>query len=115
MVKNGFNSYTKKGLGIVKVGKWRCTKCKVSLEEDKTFWENLKDEFFEVLVHITKILKDHKVSFQGISDVFALVYPRSRETVRLQFTKNIDEVEIPVDTNFFVIHYDEQHPRKGRC
>ena len=115
MVKNGYNSYIKKRLGTVKVGKWCCTKCKVSLEEDKTFWENLKDEFFEALAHMTRILKDHKVSYEGISDIFALVYPRSRETVRLQFTKSIDEVKIPVDTNFFVIHYDEQHPRKGRC
>jgi len=115
MVKNGFNSYTKKDLGTIKIGKWICSKCPISLEEDRTFWENLKDEFFEVLARITNILKDHKVSYEGISDVFSLIYPRSRETVRLQFTKSIDEVEIPVDTNFFVIHYDEQHPRKGRC
>ena len=115
MVKNGSNSYTKKGLGTVKVGKWWCKNCAATLEEDRSFWENLKDEFFEVLAHLTKILKDHKVSIQGISDVFALVYPRSRETVRLQFTKSIDEIEIPAETNFFVIHYDEQHPRKGRC
>ena len=115
MVKNGFNPYTKEGLGTVKVGKWWCKECNETIEEDRSFWEGLKDEFFEVLAHLTKILKDHKVSFQGISDVFALVYPRSRETVRLQFTKSIDEIEIPAETNFFVIHYDEQHPRKGRC
>jgi len=115
MVKNGYNSYTKKGLGTVKVGKWCCTKCEVSLEEDKTLWEDLKDEFFEVLTHITKILKDHNVSYEGISDVFALIYPRSRETIRIQFANSIDEAEIPIDTNFFIIHYDEQHPKKGRC
>ena len=115
MVKNGFNRYTKKGLGTVKVGKWWCKKCNETLEEDRSFWEDLKGEFFEVMAHLTNILKDHKVSFQGISDVFALVYHRSRETVRLQFTKNIDEIEIPAETNFFVIHYDEQYPRKGRC
>ena len=115
MVKNGSNSYTKKGLGTVKVGKWWCKECKATLEEDRTFWEDLKDEFFEVLVHLTKILKDNNVSFQVISDVCALIYPRSRETVRLQFTKSIDEIEIPAETNFIAIHYDEQHPRKGRC
>ena len=115
MLKNGFNPYTKKRLGTVKVGKWWCKKCNETIEEDRSFWENLKDEFFEVLARITNILKDHKVSYEGISDVFALVYPRSRETVRLQFMKSTDEVEIPVDTNVFVIHYDEQHPRKGRC
>ena len=115
MVKNGFNPYTKKGLGTVKVGKWRCTKCEVSLEEDRTFWENLKDEFFEVLTHMTKILKDHNVSYEGISDLFALIYPRSRETIRVQFSKSIDEAKIPIDTDVFMIHYDEQHPRKGRC
>ena len=115
MVKNGYNPYTKKGLGTIKVGKWCCTKCEVSIEEDRTFWENLKDEFFEVLTHMTKILKDHNVSYEGISDVFALIYPRSRETIRIQFTKSIDEAVIPIDTNVFIIHYDEQHPKKGRC
>jgi len=115
MVKNGFNPYTKKGLGTVKVGKWYCTMCKVTLEEDRSFWENLKEEFFEVLTHMTKILKDHNVSYEGISDVFALVYPRSRETIRVQFSKSIDEAEIPIDTDVFIIHYDEQHPKKGRC
>ena len=115
MVKNGFNPYTKKELGTVKVGKWWCKECNEIIEEDRSFWEDLKDEFFEVLAHLTRILKDHNVSYQGISDVCALVYPRSRETIRLQFVESIDEIEIPVDTNFFVVHYDEQHPRKGRC
>tara|TARA_Y100000310_G_C20625082_1_gene785399 strand:+ start:233 stop:1540 length:1308 start_codon:yes stop_codon:yes gene_type:complete len=115
MIKNGFNSYTKKGLGTVKIGKWRCRKCDVSLEEDRTFWEDLKDEFFELLAHMTKILKDHKISYEGISDIFALIYPRSRETIRIQFKKSIDEAEIPIDTDVFIIHYDEQHPKKGRC
>ena len=115
MVKNGFNSYTKKGLGTVKIGKWYCPKCEVTLEEDRSFWEDLKEEFFEVLAHMTNLLKEHNVSFQGISEVLALVYPRSRETVRLKFTKSIDEVDLPSDTDIFVIHYDEQHPKRGRC
>ena len=115
MVKNGFNPYTKKGLGTVKIGKWWCKECNNIIEEERSFWEDLKDEFFEVLAHLTRILKDHNVSYQGISDVCELLYPRSRETIRLQFVESIDKIELPVDTNFFVVHYDEQHPRKGRC
>jgi len=115
MIKNGSNTYTKKGLGTVKVGKWWCKKCGVTLEEDRTFWEDLKDEFFEVLVHMTEILKGHNVSYEGICDIFTMIYPRCKETIRIHFTKSIEKVKIAVNTDIFIIHYDEQHPKKARC
>ena len=46
MVHNGFNSYTKKGLGTIKNGKYLCNSCNNILEEDRSVWENLKSLLF---------------------------------------------------------------------
>ncbi len=37
-VHNGFNQYTKKGLGIIKIGKYLCKHCGKMLEEQRTAW-----------------------------------------------------------------------------
>jgi len=42
MNHNGYNTYCKKGLGSIKIGKYLCPLCKESIEEDRSFWENLK-------------------------------------------------------------------------
>jgi len=49
MVYNGFNSYTKKGLGTIKIGKYMCNSCNNILEEDRSVWENLKTLFSDML------------------------------------------------------------------
>ncbi len=52
MTYNGYNTYTKKGLGSVKIGRYLCLQCGKSLEEDLSFWEEFKAEFFgENLIH----------------------------------------------------------------
>ncbi|SNQ60611.1 hypothetical protein MNV_1960004 [Candidatus Methanoperedens nitroreducens] len=48
MVDNGFNEYTKSGLGAVKIGKYLCKQCNETPEEDviKIFG---KDKYGEAL------------------------------------------------------------------
>lgn len=45
MVDNGFNEYTKSGLGAVKIGKYLCKQCNETPEEDRSIWEKIKTEF----------------------------------------------------------------------
>ena len=33
----------------------------------------------------------------------------------MQFKNSMEKVEIPFVDNVLIIHYDEQHPKKGRC
>ena len=66
-------------------------------------------------MHITKVLGNHHVSYEGIKDVLALIYPRSRETIRKQFNREIDGAELPEVKDVLWVHYDEQHPKNGRC
>ncbi|SNQ62888.1 hypothetical protein MNV_950009 [Candidatus Methanoperedens nitroreducens] len=49
MVDNGFNEYTKSGLGAVKIGKYLCKQCNETPEEDRSIWEKIKTEFFNQL------------------------------------------------------------------
>ena len=50
MVQNGYNSYTKKGLDTIKIGKYQCKSCNKLIEEDRSVWENLKTLFYDLIV-----------------------------------------------------------------
>jgi len=85
------------------------------LEEDRTFWENLAEEFFGRLADLAQVLKRHHISYEGMSEVFSFVYPRSKETSRRLFIDRMDLVEFQDKGDVLVVHYDEQHPKEGRA
>jgi hypothetical protein len=115
MVHNGFNEYTKKGLGTVKIGKYLCKRCDETLEEDRSIWEKIKTGFFNQLSLIYQQLRLNHVSYEGISDILSLIFPQSRSTVFREFNHTMENVEIPPLENVLVVHYDEQFPKEGRC
>ena len=45
MSRNGYNLYCKKYIGSIKMGRYICPCCGESLEEDRSFWEKLKNGF----------------------------------------------------------------------
>jgi hypothetical protein len=113
--KNGYNSYTKKGLGTIRVGRWSHSECNTYLEEDRTFWETLSQEFFRYLAELTLVLRRHHLSYSGMSEVFSFIFPRGRETTRTLFLDHMNHVEFPEQRDILIVHYDEQHPKKGRA
>lgn len=120
MNKNGYNSYTKKGLGTIRIGRWSHNNCGVCLEEDRSFWRNLIDKFFLLLKKLTMVLKRHHMSYVAMSEVLSFIYPRSQETCRnllANYLKNIEfsESEFKKADSILIIHYDEQHPKQGRA
>jgi len=114
-VHNGFNQYTKKGLGIIKIGKYLCKHCGKMLEEQRTAWEKIKTELFSHLGQIYQMLRLNHVSYQAISDIMDLIFSRSKGTVFREFNKTMEDVEIPQLKNVYIVHYDEQFPKEGRC
>ena len=78
MVHNGYNIYTKKGLGDIKIGRYKCSNCDCTPEENRSFWEDLKSVLFESLDDFFKLLRSHNVSHEGISAVMDFIYPRSK-------------------------------------
>lgn len=115
MVHNGYNEYTKKGLGAIKIGKYLCKHCGKMLEEKRTAWEKIKTEFFNLLGLIYQQFRLNHVSYQGISDILNLIFPQSKSTVFREFDHAMEGIEIPPLENVLIVHYDEQFPKEGRC
>src|SRR5450756_2947547 len=59
MVHNGYNIYTKKGLGDIKIGRYKCSNCNCTPEENRSFWEGLKLS----LIHISEPTRLGMISY----------------------------------------------------
>jgi len=114
MNKNGSNKYRKRKFGHIKIGKWICPNCKDTLEEDRSFWEEMKDEVFQAFSHMEMLLRKSHVSYEGASEILSMIYPMGKETLRMMFKSTINAIEISKPEDFFILHYDEQHPKKNR-
>lgn len=62
-----------------------------------------------------QLLRYHNVSYDRISAIMDFILPRSRSTVFRGFNKQMDQENIPKLENVRIVHYDEQHPKEGRC
>ena len=114
MNHNGYNEHCKKGLGSVKIGRYLCPICKEPLEESRSFWEQLKTDFFSVLENIYQRFRIQNVSYQGASAVMELIFPRGKDTIHNDFTNSVETAYIPSIKDIQIVHYDEQHPKIGR-
>jgi len=114
MVHNGFNTRCKEHLGMVKVGRYLCPVCRRTITEDSGFWDNLTDQFFDMLAEICQLLRIHHVSYEGIESVLRFLIPRSKETIRNIIKYATERMVVPSVNNILFIHYDEQHPKAGR-
>lgn len=114
MNRNGYNIYTKIGLGSVKIGRYICPSCEETREEERSFWEKLKGEFFDVLDGIYQLMRLHHVSYQGISSIIELIYPRGKDIIFNAFNDSVDKTAIPPVEDIRIVLYDEQHPKRGR-
>ncbi|MGB7002174.1 MAG: transposase [Halobacteriota archaeon] len=111
---NGYNTYDKRGLGSVKIGRYICPSCDKTCEEERSFWEKLKGNFFGIIGEIYNLMKLHHVSYQGISDIMGLIYPQGKDTIFNMFADSVEKTVIPPIEDFQIVLYDEQHPKKGR-
>ena len=115
MVHNGYNPYTKQDLGKISIGRYKCSNCGNTQEEDRSFWENLKTLLFDSFNNFFQMLRYHSVSYDGISDIMDFIYPRSRSTILRAFNEKMEQENIPSSENIRIVHYDEQHPKEGCC
>ena len=89
MSHNGYNRYSILDLVNIKLGKYICTKCNMSLQENNTFWEKMKFEFSQIITGLYQVLRDHNVSFEGVSEVMDYLFPQSRDTISRNFTDSV--------------------------
>ena len=60
-------------------------------------------------------MRAHRVSYEGISWILELIFPRGKDTVYRAFNGAVDRCTIiPPVEDAQIIHYDEQFPKKGR-
>lgn len=113
MVHNGFDYVRKKGFGKAKVGKQICPCCKKQHHEEKSFFKDLLGKWLKNIVNFVTHLRDHEVSWQGISQTMNFLIPKSGETLRKLFNKEIEQFTYEQE-NYIIVNYDEQHPKAGR-
>jgi len=114
MTHNGYTNYTKNGLGGVKIGRYICPSCRETCEEERSFWKNMKNDSFNNLNLIFQRLRVNHVSYQGIALVMDLIFPRGKDTILRAFTDSVEITSVPPVKDYFIVHYDEQHPKCGR-
>lgn len=114
MNHNGYNTYCKRGLGSVKIGRYLCPSCDIPYEEERSFWENLKGDFLEALAGLYQLMRLHHVSFPGISSIMARIFPRGKDTIFTAFNESVEKTAIPPVDDIRIVHYDEQFPKAGR-
>lgn len=111
---NGYNYIQKKNVGRVKIGKYECPECGHPIQEDKSFFKKLLDNLHEWTSNFFLVLRKSRVSWQGISNIMNFVFPIGKTKALNLFNKRIEQFEYPKIENICIVHYDEQHPKKGR-
>ncbi|MBL7118057.1 MAG: hypothetical protein ISS94_04670 [Candidatus Syntrophoarchaeum sp.] len=101
-------------MGSVKIGRYICPSCEETSEEERSFREKLKGEFFGVIGVIYQLMRLHQVSYQGISSIMELIYPRGKDTIFNAFNDSVEKTAIPPVEDIRIVLYDEQHPKVGR-
>jgi hypothetical protein len=114
MNHNGFNTYRKNHLGEANIGRYLCGACGKSVEEDRTFWNNLKTGFFDILTEICLRLRLNHASYELIEEIMGFLYSRDKDTIRNIVQSAIETMKVPAVQNIQFVHYDEQHPKAGR-
>jgi len=114
MNHNGFNTCQKAHLGEAKVGKYLCPACGKSTQEERGFWIQLKENFFDIITKISTLLRLNHVSYESIESIMRYLYPRDKDTIRNMVQCANEKITVPRIKNIQFVHYDEQHPKAGR-
>jgi len=114
MSHNGSNKYHILNLAIIKLGRYHCMGCNLNSQERNIFLDNMKFEISKILTGLYQVLRNHDVSYEGISDVMDYLIPQSRDTICRRFSDSVASIQLPEASSIQIIHYDEQHPKAGR-
>lgn len=113
MVHNGYDYARKKGFGKVKIGKQRCQGCGCEYHEDKSFWKDLLSQWKDAVTGLVMVLRDSDVGWKTISNVMNYIIPCSKDKAKYLFDEKVERFEYP-QSNYLIVNYDEQHPKRGR-
>lgn len=114
-VRNGWDPLTKAGLVTLKIGRFRCTFCGKEHQKDLSFWEQFISEWEKTLSSFFLRLSDRDVAVRVISDIMEFLAPMSKDGVLRRIFNAVNELVLhQFKGKYQIVHYDEQHPKKGR-
>ncbi len=113
--RNGWDPITRQNLFTLKIGRFRCPHCGTEIQKDLSLFTNILDEWQITLSNFFLRLSDRDVALRVISELMRFLAPMSKDTVLRKICSAIKELVIPkVQSKYQIVHYDEQHPKKGR-
>lgn len=113
--RNGWDPITRKNLLTLKIGRFRCPKCGHEIKKDLSLFTKILDEWYTTLSNFFLRLTDRDVALRIISELMEFLAPMSKDTVLRRICFALKQLVIPeIKTKYQVVHYDEQHPKKGR-
>lgn len=113
--RNGWDKLTRKNMVTLKVGKFRCPFCDLPVRSDLSFWERLIAEWEATLSNFFLRLADRDVALRAISTLMDFLVPMGKDSVLRRIVGAISKLVLPeMSAKYQIVHYDEQHPKKGR-
>jgi transposase-like protein len=114
MIMNGFNRYGSEKIAKIKTQRYRCTSCKTNHEMKNDLIYTIISKLMETVTNMILNLRSGYNSYELIAKVLEPIIELSPDTIRNIFEKAVDKTEIDIKSDFEILHYDEQHPKKGR-
>ena len=114
MVMNGFNKYGREKIGKVKAQRYRCPICKTNHEMSNEIIYGLISNLMKTVTNMILKMRSGYLSFECIAETLESIIKLSPDTVRRIFERIVDNTEINIESDFEILHYDEQHPKKDR-
>lgn len=113
--RNGWDPITRKNLLTLKIGRFRCPCCGHEIKKDLSLFTKILDEWHSTLSNFFLRLTDRDVALRVISELTDFLAPMSKDTVLRRICLALKQLVIPeIKSKYQIVHYDEQHPKKGR-
>lgn len=114
-IRNGWDPLTRQDLFTLKIGKFYCNSCRETIRSDLSFWDRFISKWEETISSLFLRLADMDVALRAISELMNFLIPMSKDSVMRRIFASIKGLIIPtVKREYQIVHYDEQHPKKGR-
>jgi hypothetical protein len=102
-------------LFTLKIGRFRCPCCGLEIKKDTTLFTKILDDWDETLSNFFLRLSDRDVALRVISELMNFLTPMGKDTVLRKICSALQKLIIPeIKSKYQIVHYDEQHPKKGR-
>jgi transposase-like protein len=114
MVMNGYNRYGREKIAKIKTQRYRCSSCKTNHEMSYDLIYRIISKLMETVTNMIMNMRCGYLSFELIALTLEPIIKLSPDTIRNIYERTVDNTEIDIKSDFEILHYDEQHPKKGR-